>query len=68
MVPRARPRFSATTGRVAPVMGDVEGHRYEGEAWMHTEHADGPGIRAGLEQTLANLKAQLDGSSTESAG
>jgi hypothetical protein len=49
-------------------MGDVEGHRYEGEAWMHTEHADGPGIRAGLEQTLANLKAQLDGSSTESAG
>lgn len=86
------------------VVADVEGHRYEGEAWMHadpdakhvrwgagstsgyhgelfvtgigdeesrvtvtlhTEHADGPGIRAGLEQTLANLKAQLDGSSTE---
>jgi uncharacterized protein YndB with AHSA1/START domain len=89
------------------VVAEVEGHRYEGEAWMHadpdakhvrwgaestsgyhgelfvigigdeeskvtvtlhTEHADGPGIRAGLEQTLANLKQQLDGSSTESTG
>jgi hypothetical protein len=35
---------------------------------LHTEHVDGPGIRAGLEQTLANLKTQLDGSSTEPAG
>jgi uncharacterized protein YndB with AHSA1/START domain len=35
---------------------------------LHTEHVDGPGIRAGLEQTLANLKTQLDGSSTGSAG
>ena len=34
---------------------------------LHTERADGPGIRAGLEQTLADLKRILDGSSTEPA-
>lgn len=32
---------------------------------LHTERADGPGISAGLEQTLASLKQNLDGSSTE---
>lgn len=31
---------------------------------LHTERADGPGIRAGLEQTLANIKRQIEGSST----
>lgn len=34
---------------------------------LHTERADGPGIRAGLEQTLANIKQQTEGSSTEPA-
>ena len=32
---------------------------------LHTERADGPGIRAGLEKTLADLKLALDGSSTD---
>ena len=32
---------------------------------LHTVRADGPGIRAGLEQTLANIKRQVEGSSTE---
>lgn len=35
---------------------------------LHTERADGPGIRAGLEQTLAELKRILDGSATERVG
>lgn len=35
---------------------------------LHTERADGPGIRAGLEQTLADLKRILDGSGTERTG
>ncbi|WP_175454962.1 SRPBCC family protein [Actinopolyspora saharensis] len=34
---------------------------------LHTERADGPGIRAGLEQTLATIKRQVEGRSTESA-
>jgi uncharacterized membrane protein len=33
--------------------------------FLRTERADGPGISAGLEQTLANLKRILDGSSVE---
>ena len=32
---------------------------------LHTERADGPGISAGLEKTLADLKLVLDGSSTD---
>ena len=32
---------------------------------LHTERADGPGIRAGLEQTLANIKQLVEGRSTE---
>lgn len=32
---------------------------------LHTERADGPGIRAGLEQTLANIKTLVEGRSTE---
>ena len=32
---------------------------------LHTERADGPGIRAGLEQTLAQLKKTLDGATTD---
>src|SRR3954471_9198690 len=35
---------------------------------LHTERADGPGIRAGLEGTLAQLKKILDGASTERVG
>lgn len=35
---------------------------------LHTERADGPGIRAGLEETLANIKRMVEGSSTEPAG
>lgn len=35
---------------------------------LHTEHADGPGIRAGSERTLANIKRLFEGSSTEPAG
>ncbi|RTL62669.1 MAG: SRPBCC family protein [Pseudonocardiaceae bacterium] len=31
---------------------------------LHTERADGPGIRAGLEQTLAEIKIAVEGSST----
>lgn len=97
----------STGGDDVHVVAEVEGNRYEGEAWMHadadaqsmrwgsegpsgyhgelfvtgageeetrvtvtlhTEHADGPGIRAGLEKTLANLKQVLDGSSTERIG
>ena len=34
---------------------------------LHTERADGPGIRAGLEQTLATIKQQVEGSSTDRA-
>ena len=34
---------------------------------LHTERADGPGIRAGLEQTLASIKRQAEGSSTDPA-
>ena len=34
---------------------------------LHTERADGPGIRAGLEQTLASIKQQVEGSSTDPA-
>ncbi|MGW0891581.1 SRPBCC family protein [Saccharopolyspora sp. NPDC002578] len=34
---------------------------------LSTERADGPGIRAGLEQTLANIKRLVEGSSTETA-
>jgi hypothetical protein len=34
---------------------------------LHTERADGPGIRAGLEQTLASIKQQVEGSSTDLA-
>lgn len=32
---------------------------------LHTERADGPGIRAGLEQTLATIKAQVEGPSVD---
>lgn len=31
---------------------------------LHTERADGPGIRAGLETTLANVKRIVEGSGT----
>lgn len=31
---------------------------------LHTERADGPAIRAGLEQTLAAIKQQVEGSGT----
>lgn len=34
---------------------------------LHTERADGPAIRAGLEQTLANIKRLVEGHSTEPA-
>ena len=34
---------------------------------LHTERADGPGIRAGLEQTLASIKRRFEGSSTDGA-
>ncbi len=34
---------------------------------LHTERVDGPGIRAGLEQTLASIKQQVEGSSTDPA-
>jgi uncharacterized protein YndB with AHSA1/START domain len=34
---------------------------------LHTERADGPGIRAGLEQTLASIKRQVEGSSTDNS-
>jgi Polyketide cyclase / dehydrase and lipid transport len=34
---------------------------------LHTERVDGPGIRAGLEQTLAEIKKQVEGSSTDPA-
>ncbi|SDQ17062.1 SRPBCC family protein [Actinopolyspora saharensis] len=34
---------------------------------LHTERADGPGVRAGLEQTLANIKRQIEGRSTNPA-
>ncbi|WP_460957902.1 SRPBCC family protein [Parasphingorhabdus pacifica] len=34
---------------------------------LHTQRADGPGIRAGLEQTLANIKRRVEGRSTEPA-
>jgi uncharacterized protein YndB with AHSA1/START domain len=34
---------------------------------LHTERADGPGIRAGLEQTLAEIKRRVEGSSTDPA-
>ena len=34
---------------------------------LHTERADDPGIRAGLDQSLAQLKYQLDGRATEPA-
>ena len=34
---------------------------------LHTERADGPGIRAGLEQTLAAIKTTVEGSSTDRA-
>ena len=45
-------------------IGDVESRV---TVTLHTERADGPGIRAGLEQTLADLKRILDGSGTEPA-
>ncbi len=32
---------------------------------LTTERADGPGIRAGLEQTLATIKQQVEGASTD---
>lgn len=32
---------------------------------LHTERAEGPAVRAGLEQTLAELKRILDGSGAE---
>jgi hypothetical protein len=32
---------------------------------LHTERADGPGIRAGLEQTVASIKQAVEGSSTD---
>lgn len=32
---------------------------------LHTERADGPGIRAGLEQTLSSIKRHFEGSSTD---
>ncbi|MDT0382686.1 SRPBCC family protein [Streptomyces sp. DSM 42041] len=32
---------------------------------LNTERADGPGIRAGLETTLANVKRLIEGSGTE---
>lgn len=35
---------------------------------LHTERAEGPGISAGLAQTLADLKRNLDGSATERTG
>lgn len=47
---------------VAPGGGDGES---EVTVFLRTERADGPGISAGLEQTLANLKRILDGSSVE---
>ncbi|WP_158546702.1 SRPBCC family protein [Halopolyspora algeriensis] len=31
---------------------------------LHTERADGPGIRSGLEATLANIKRHVEGRST----
>ncbi|ODU02708.1 MAG: hypothetical protein ABS81_16720 [Pseudonocardia sp. SCN 72-86] len=34
---------------------------------LHTERADGPGIRAGPEQTLAEIKIAVEGSSTSRA-
>lgn len=34
---------------------------------LNTERADSPGIRAGLEQTLANIKRLVEGSSTQRA-
>lgn len=34
---------------------------------LHTERADGPGIRAGLEQTLASIKQQVEGSGVDRA-
>ncbi|WP_018334203.1 SRPBCC family protein [Actinomycetospora chiangmaiensis] len=94
----------ATEGDSVHVVAVVEGERYEGEAWMHsdpgsralrwgadrpsgyhgelfvrsvgdtassvtvtlhTEKADGPGIDAGLADTLAQLKKNLDGRTTD---
>jgi uncharacterized membrane protein len=49
---------------VAPDGGDGES---EVTVFLRTERADGPGIRAGLEQTLANLKQILDGSSVKTS-
>ncbi|MFC7659677.1 hypothetical protein ACFQV8_29515 [Pseudonocardia benzenivorans] len=44
------------------------GRRHAGDATvtvrLHTERADGPGIRAGLEQTLAEIKTAVEGTST----
>ncbi|MHA6626571.1 SRPBCC family protein [Pseudonocardia sichuanensis] len=34
---------------------------------LHTERADGPGIRAGLEQTLATIKREIEGRTTDPA-
>ena len=36
-----------------------------GQGDLHTERADGPGIRAGLEQTLASITQQVEGSSVD---
>ncbi|MCW0212781.1 MAG: SRPBCC family protein [Pseudonocardia sp.] len=42
------------------VNGVAEG-RSEVMVSLHTERADGPGIRAGLEQTLAEIKRTVEG-------
>lgn len=34
---------------------------------LHTERADGPAIRTGLEQTLATIKREVEGSGTDRA-
>lgn len=42
------------------VVGDADGGSTV-TVRLHTERADGPGIRAGLEQTLASIKEQVEG-------
>ncbi|MEK6438409.1 SRPBCC family protein [Pseudonocardia sp. T1-2H] len=32
---------------------------------LHTEHADGPAVRAGLEETLAEIKRTVEGTAVE---
>jgi hypothetical protein len=35
---------------------------------LHTEHADGPAVRAGLEETLAEIKRAVEGTAVEGTG